>query len=129
ELNHLTNSFAQLKQAQTKFKSCVENVAEITPANQDKVILVPLTNSLYVPGKIKNPQHVIVDVGTGYFVQKSTTEATEHYQKKVEFVKGNLDKLQETIERKQENLNYLLEIMQVKLQSQQAGAAASASTS
>jgi hypothetical protein len=32
--------------------------------------LVPLTNSLYVPGKLCDPDHVIVDVGTGYFVRK-----------------------------------------------------------
>ena len=35
-----------------------------------KTILVPLTNSLYVPGKLCDPDHVIVDVGTGYFVRK-----------------------------------------------------------
>lgn len=34
ELNHLTNSFAQLKQAQAKFKACLENVAEVKPANK-----------------------------------------------------------------------------------------------
>lgn len=35
-----------------------------------KTILVPLTNSLYVPGKLVDTEHVIVDVGTGYFVKK-----------------------------------------------------------
>jgi hypothetical protein len=35
-----------------------------------KTILVPLTNSLYVPGKLSDPDHVIVDIGTGYYVQK-----------------------------------------------------------
>lgn len=34
ELNHLTNSFAQLKQAQAKFKACIENVGEVKPANK-----------------------------------------------------------------------------------------------
>jgi len=33
ELNHLTNSFAQLKQAQAKFKSCIENVGEVNEKN------------------------------------------------------------------------------------------------
>lgn len=31
---------------------------------------MPLTNSLYVPGKLSDLNHVIVDVGTGYFVKK-----------------------------------------------------------
>jgi Prefoldin subunit len=29
-----------------------------------------LTSSLYVPGKLSNVETVIVDVGTGYFVEK-----------------------------------------------------------
>lgn len=87
ELTHLTNSFSQLRQAQAKFKSCIENVAEIKPVNKGvclsqissrtrlinqlgKTILVPLTNSLYVPGKLSDAENVIVDVGTGYYVKK-----------------------------------------------------------
>lgn len=36
----------------------------------DRVILVPLTNSLYIPGKLSDTENVIIDVGTGYYVQK-----------------------------------------------------------
>lgn len=36
----------------------------------DRTILVPLTNSLYVPGKLSDTENVIVDVGTGYYVKK-----------------------------------------------------------
>jgi prefoldin alpha subunit len=36
----------------------------------DRTVLVPLTNSLYVPGKISDKSNVIVDIGTGYFVKK-----------------------------------------------------------
>jgi prefoldin alpha subunit len=36
----------------------------------DNTILVPLTNSLYVPGKLSDLENVIVDVGTGYYVKK-----------------------------------------------------------
>lgn len=90
ELEHLTSSFAQLKQAQAKFNACAENVTQVAPPNAstflaslvravhhsryspctDNTILVPLTTSLYVPGNLSDPEHVIVDVGTGYFVQK-----------------------------------------------------------
>lgn len=36
----------------------------------DKPILVPLTTSLYVPGKLADTENVIVDVGTGFYVEK-----------------------------------------------------------
>ncbi|KIO32426.1 hypothetical protein M407DRAFT_241477 [Tulasnella calospora MUT 4182] len=128
ELSHLSSSFAQLSKAQAKFKACIENVAEVNPNNKGKAILVPLTSSLYVPGKLKDPEHVIIDVGTGYYVKKSRDDARKHYQKKADFVKSNLEKLQETIEKKQENMNFLLNVMQVKMaQQQRQGAAASTS--
>jgi Prefoldin subunit len=37
---------------------------------RDKTILVPLTSSLYVPGKLRDVENVVIDVGTGYYVQK-----------------------------------------------------------
>lgn len=33
-------------------------------------ILVPLTPSLYVPGKLASTKTVLVDVGTGFYVEK-----------------------------------------------------------
>lgn len=35
-----------------------------------KDILVPLTNSLYVKGKLSRPDRVLVDIGTGFYVEK-----------------------------------------------------------
>lgn len=35
-----------------------------------KEILVPLTNSLYVKGNISSPDRVLVDIGTGFYVEK-----------------------------------------------------------
>jgi len=119
ELEHLTSSFAQLKQAQAKFSACAENVTQIAPPNANNTILVPLTTSLYVPGNLSDPEHVIVDVGTGYFVQKTRAEAVAHYKAKVEFVKKNIGSLQEALQTKQDNLNYLVNVMQVKMAQRQ----------
>jgi prefoldin alpha subunit len=93
-------------------------------------VLIPLTNSLYVPGKISDRSNVIVDIGTGYYVKKvchyivllllesdnfqSIADATVHYKGKVEFVTKNLESLQEAIQKKQDNLNYLVSIVQGK---------------
>ncbi|KAJ7583855.1 Prefoldin alpha subunit [Mycena floridula] len=120
ELNHLSNSYTQLKQAQGKFVACIENVAELKPENKDKVILVPLTNSLYVPGKLSDPEHVIVDIGTGYFVQKTRKEATKYYAAKVEYIRTNLDTLEESLSKKRDNVNYVVNVIQSKLQNEAA---------
>ncbi|KAF8628173.1 hypothetical protein AX15_004054 [Amanita polypyramis BW_CC] len=122
ELTHLTNSFAQLKQVQAKFKACIKNVEEIKPQNKDKTILVPLTNSLYVPGKLCDVDHVMVDVGTGYYVRKTRKQAAKHYTDKVGYIQTNIETLEETLQKKRDNLNYLTTVMQSKIQNQaQAG--------
>ncbi|KAG9092363.1 subunit of tubulin prefoldin [Ceratobasidium sp. 370] len=123
ELTHLTNSFAQLKSAQSKFKGCLDNLDEIKPETASKTLLVPLTNSLYVPGKLADTNNVIIDVGTGYYVSKTRAEAKKHYQQKVDFVNTNLTTLQSTIETKQQNMNYLLQVMQMKMQDAQSRSA------
>ncbi|KAI0247532.1 Prefoldin-domain-containing protein [Lactifluus subvellereus] len=115
ELSHLTNSFAQLKQAQSKFQSCIESAKEIKQENKGKTVLVPLTSSLYVPGKLRDVENVIIDVGTGYYVQKTRAQAVKHYEEKIEYIKKNLDGLQETIQKKQDNLSYLVNVIQSKL--------------
>ncbi|PIL32472.1 hypothetical protein GSI_05175 [Ganoderma sinense ZZ0214-1] len=139
ELTHLSNSYAQLRQAQAKFKACIENVGQVKPENKEKTVLVPLTNSLYVPGKLRDLEHVIVDVGTGYYVKKvrpttpdtfrecrtqdfrTRAQALKHYESKVEYIRTNLEALQETIQKKQENMNYLINVLQMKLQQQAGG--------
>jgi len=122
ELTHISNSFSQLRQAQAKFRSCMDNVAEVKPSDKDTTILVPLTNSLYVPGKLSDPEKVIVDVGTGYYVKKSRAQATKHYRSKVDYLQSNLETLQETILKKQEDLTFITNVLQSKIQAQsQAG--------
>ncbi|ETS61050.1 hypothetical protein PaG_04988 [Moesziomyces aphidis] len=113
EVQHLTSSFGQLKAAQAKFRSCIDSVATIKPENKDKTTLIPLTSSLYVPGKLSDLENVIVDVGTGYYVEKSTSDATKMYQEKVEFLTKNLEQLQETVLRQQENLQTTVEMIRL----------------
>jgi prefoldin alpha subunit len=50
----------------------------------------------------------------GLTIVQSTADATVHYQGKVEFVTKNLESLQEAIQKKQDNLNYLVSIVQSK---------------
>ena len=45
----------------------------------------------------------------------------KHYETKVEFIRTNLEALQETITKKQDNMNYLINVLQLKLQEQASG--------
>jgi len=118
ELTHLSNSYTQLKQAQAKFRSCIDNVAEVNPRNKNTTILVPLTNSLYVPGQLSDLENVIVDVGTGYYVKKTRAQAAKHYQSKVDYLQSNLEALQGTLLKKQDDSTFVMNLLQSKIQAQ-----------
>jgi prefoldin alpha subunit len=49
---------------------------------------------------------------------QNRSQALKHYETKVDFIRTNLETLQDTIQKKQDNLNYLLSIIQSKLQAQ-----------
>ncbi|GAA6007576.1 Gim5p [Rhodotorula paludigena] len=119
ELKHLTTAFGDLKSAQSKFMACMESLDSVKPANKDKKVLIPLTSSLYVPGRIKDAESVLVDIGTGYFVEKGTKEAKTMYNTKVLSLKSNLATLQSQIEKKQDNFQACGEMLRVKLAQQQ----------
>ncbi|CAO3647441.1 unnamed protein product [Cunninghamella echinulata] len=67
-----------------------------------------------------NVEKVIVDVGTGYYVEKSVDDASKFYNEKVDFVKKNLAKLEENITGKQNSLRAIVNVMQDKIQEQGA---------
>lgn len=65
---------------------------------------MPLSQSLYVSGRLTNTNTVLVDIGTGYFVEKSLVEAKQFLDKKVSYVQGNADELDKIIYVSQRNL-------------------------
>ncbi|KAE9377172.1 Prefoldin alpha subunit [Stipitochalara longipes BDJ] len=130
ELEHLTNSFTQLRAAQAKFRECLRSIASgVTPKIEGKPILVPLTTSLYVPGTLADPDNVIVDVGTGFYVEKSTKDATKFYEAKVEELGANLKDLESIVQGKSNNLRVVEDVLRQKVLSASSAASASTSTS
>ncbi|KAJ9115509.1 hypothetical protein QFC22_005267 [Naganishia vaughanmartiniae] len=51
-------------------------------------------------------------------MQQTRKQAIDYYTEKVTYVQKNLEKLQETIERKQDNLQSCVSVMQMKLQAE-----------
>ena len=86
DLQFYQESLQNLKHAQTRFQESGDSLKQLSPENNDKEILVPLTGSMYVPGKLGDQGKVMVDVGTGYYVEKDIEAAKEYFTKKVKYV-------------------------------------------
>ena len=82
---------------------------------------MPLTTSLYVPGTLADKENVIVDVGTGFYVEKVTSppfrifattnqyfqgtkDAIKFYENKIGELGANLKDLESIVQGKSNNL-------------------------
>lgn len=135
----MTNSYQNLRVAQQKFKDCIVSVKDgvagsaqgtcghdcldqdISNKWLDKTLLVPLTSSLYVPGKLASTSHVLVDVGTGFYVEKTTDDALTFYNGKVDELAGNIKELENVVNGKANNLRMIEEVLRQKMLVQQQG--------
>lgn len=90
----MQDSLQTLKKAQVKFQDSKESLDKITPSTQGNPIMVPLTDSMYVEGKVANADKVIIDIGTGFYVEKSIPDAQDYFKRRVAFVTQQMEKLQ-----------------------------------
>lgn len=64
-------------------------------------VLVPLTSSMHVPGTLKDPNRVLIDVGTGYYVQMTAARGADYCKRKIEYVRERLDDIGQVIASRQ----------------------------
>jgi len=111
-----------LRTAQAKFRDCIKSISlGVNEATAGKSLLVPLTSSLYVPGHLTSSTHVLIDVGTGYFVEKSTTDATDFYNRKVKDLGDSLKDLEQVVNQKANNARVVEEVLRLKMMNVQDG--------
>ncbi|KAF1989511.1 hypothetical protein K402DRAFT_391085 [Aulographum hederae CBS 113979] len=140
ELTHLTTSYQSLARAQAKFRDCLASLKRSTtttsakptsPADdsdddevQTTPILVPLTSSLYVPGRLPSIlSTVIVDVGTGFYVEKSVKDAENFYSGKVEDLGRNLKELGKIVESKEGSVGIVESALREKVMARESSGA------
>ncbi|XP_055942185.1 prefoldin subunit 5-like [Argiope bruennichi] len=125
------SSLQQLKIAQKKYgdsKECVEKMQNMKEGNS---LLVPLTDSMYVPGELDETKKVLIDIGTGYYVEKEIPDAIDYFKRKVKFVTTQIEKVQQIMKEKLIAREVVIETMESKIQAtlaaQQASIAAAKS--
>lgn len=120
ELEHLTTSFQSLRTAQSKFRDCLKSISQgVNATTAERPLLVPLTSSLYVPGRLTSSSHVLIDIGTGFFVEKTTEDATGFYNRKVKDLGDSLKDLEQVINGKANNVRMVEEVIRLKVLSAQ----------
>jgi len=119
ELRGLQQQLETLHGAKNRFINARSTLDEIKASSEGSPLLIPLNGSLYVPGKIANPDKVVVELGTGYFCEKSVQSAKELIDRKTQLVTSSIDQVASIGERKRKNLEQIMAVMSWKLQQSQ----------
>ncbi|XP_061543695.1 prefoldin subunit 5 isoform X1 [Phyllopteryx taeniolatus] len=125
EIDFLTSSISQLKVVQAKYVEAKDNLNSLNKNNQGKELLVPLTSSMYVPGTLNDVEHVLVDVGTGYYVEKNVADSKAFFKRKLDFLTKQIEKIQPALQEKHAMKQAVIEVMNVKIQQLQQSKQAS----
>ncbi|XP_015606049.1 prefoldin subunit 5 [Cephus cinctus] len=120
ELSVFHDSLQTLKIAQNKFQESGSCLDKITPEAKGKEILVPLTGSMYVAGKLADTEKVLVDVGTGYYAQKDIDDAKDYFKRRVAYVTEQMEKIQQLGLEKSKIREATMDVMEMKIQGQMA---------
>ena len=104
EISNYSSYYSSLRIAHNKFLDNKEYINDLK-TYQDKEILVPMTSSLYIPGKCSDVKRVTVEIGTNFFIETTIDKAEKFCDRKLESIKKNMDNIDELIKNKNEQLN------------------------
>lgn len=117
----LSGRYAALRQALARIQRGSAALTDLASAsggsskNEAKEVMVPLTESVYVAGKIKDGNKLLVELGTGYYAEKTQKEALAFLERKERIVEMNLDNLQNAIRATGQNVEAIRITMQGKV--------------
>ncbi|KAK3007878.1 hypothetical protein RJ639_013708 [Escallonia herrerae] len=115
EVNLLQDSLTNIRTATSRLEIASNALHDLSLRPQGKKMLVPLTASLYVPGVLDDAEKVLVDVGTGYFIEKTMVEGKDYCERKINLLKSNYDQLLEVATKKKNIADEAGAILQAKL--------------
>ncbi len=104
EISNYSSYYSSLKIALNKFLDNKEYIKDLRNF-QDKEILVPMTSSLYVPGKSCDIKRLTVEIGANFFIETNIDKADKFCDRKIESIKKNMDQIDWLIQNKNVQLN------------------------
>lgn len=115
EVEALSSSLAQRNEALSRLAASKENARSVSAMKKGDGIMVPLTGSVYVRGEVADATHVLVDVGTGYYVGKTPEDASKFFGRRAAMLKDETDKAMGAHTMKRQQLEAVNAVLQKKV--------------
>eukprot|EP00892_Ulva_mutabilis_P010627 jgi/Ulvmu1/7937/UM004_0170.1 len=107
----------------SSFSSSRSAAQDLGSVKDGEKMMVPLTESLYVEGFVHEKDKILVDIGTGYFAERTCEEAADFCARKIQDLKENIDQIGEQIREKEQLQANVEAIMQDKMRALQQNSA------
>ena len=104
DIKSYSQYYSSLRAVNNKYLDNKEYI-KLLKEYKDKEILVPMTSSLYIPGKCSDVKKVTIEIGANFFVETTVEKAEKFCDRKIENLKVNMDSIDKIIQEKNEQLN------------------------
>jgi prefoldin alpha subunit len=119
-LEQLTAQYHQLRAVSARLSTARAAQADLAGNNEGRPIMIPLTESLYAPGKIVDGSKILVELGAGFFVEKNSKDALKVLERKSKIVDANSENVLAAAEAASRNVEAVKAAMQGKIMEIQA---------
>ncbi|KXZ52719.1 hypothetical protein GPECTOR_8g113 [Gonium pectorale] len=114
EIQRLADGAGALMRAANTFTNTKKSVEQLAASKAGQPIMMPLTSSLYVSGEVADVEKVLVDIGTGYYVEMATDVAAKYYDRRVKTLHENINTVQSTLRERNNMLMHVQAVLQEK---------------
>uniref|UniRef100_A0A1A9WGN9 Prefoldin subunit 5 n=1 Tax=Glossina brevipalpis TaxID=37001 RepID=A0A1A9WGN9_9MUSC len=114
DISNIQDSLQTLYNCKAKYALSKEALESFHPDWKDHQILVPLTSSMYVPGRIKDLDNFLLDIGTGYYVEKNLESSKDYFKRRIEYVQEQIETIEKIQIQKNRFLNAVNGVIEIK---------------
>ena len=104
EIKNYSQYYSSLRAVNNKYLDNKEYIKKLKEY-KDKEILVPMTSSLYIPGKTTDVKKLMIEIGTNFFVETTIEKADKFCDRRIENLKKNMNEIEKIIQYKNDQQN------------------------
>jgi len=119
EIQQASVQFSQLRSLIERFAGAKAALEVATkPENLGKPMLVPVTGSVFAAGQVSAIDKVLVDIGTGFVVERTPKEADSYYVRKIKMLEETAEKVAQLLHLRKRQLEQIIAIRSQKVAEQ-----------
>ncbi|KAG7673497.1 hypothetical protein Ndes2526B_g03053 [Nannochloris sp. 'desiccata'] len=98
EVESFTTNMMALQQTAGRFASAGQSIEALKEREEGQPVLIPMTESLYVSGTLDSVETVLLEIGTGYYIEKDIDGGIDYAKRKVNLVRDKVEQLAQIIQ-------------------------------